>query len=335
MTSRCPLRRVGLGVALLVVPGAAFAQALPPPDPAAIWFLEGENSTITTASPSDRYYTNGAAIGRTGPTGELPDFLADFGHFLYGDGRQRLSLDISQDIFTPADTRIKPPDPNDRPYAGYLHADATLIQDTAWTRDMLALQIGITGAPSGAAALQDAVHRAIGQSTDAGWNYQLHTQAAFEILADHVWRIPLATIGDVETDVLPELAAGAGLVRNFALAGGTLRFGHGLDADFGAARLPPGLNGGNAYTPAHDFGWYGFVGVDGQAVASDLFLNGNTFRSSPHVSLVPVVGEIQTGIAFMIDGWRLSYMQVFQTTTFRGQRGGWFEFGSLNIAKRF
>ena len=52
------------------------------------------------------------------------------------------------------------------------------------------------------------------------------------------------------------------------------------DHDFEVPRLPPGLSGGNAFVPS-DFAWYVFAGADGQAVARDATLDGNSFIASP------------------------------------------------------
>ena len=67
-----------------------------------------------------------------------------------------------------------------------------------------------------------------------------------------------------------------------------------------------------------------------------MFLDGSTFRSnSPHVSKEPLLGELQAGLAVMFYGVRLTYTQTFQTQSFKGQRSGLFNFGSLSASARF
>lgn len=67
----------------------------------------------------------------------------------------------------------------------------------------------------------------------------------------------------------------------------------------------------------------------------DLFLDGNTFQSGPHVTRDRVVGEAETGVAIMYHGVRVSYTQVVQTRSFHGQRGGPFNFGVFTLSTRF
>src|SRR5271154_6993064 len=90
------------GLVLAAVP----SKAEPLADPTSIWTLQDENSSITTSKLNDKYYVNGLRLGWTSPTDDLPSFIARFGHGLWGDGQQRLSIDVSQAIYTPADTVI-------------------------------------------------------------------------------------------------------------------------------------------------------------------------------------------------------------------------------------
>lgn len=313
------------------------ARALPPADPDAIITLQDENSSLTSSSLSDRYYVNGLRLGYTSPTDAIPDFAQHMGRVLWGDGRQRISIDIEQSIFTPANTLAKPPPSTDRPYAGVLTGNFSLIQDTDYWRSIVGMQIGLVGPGAGAEELQNGFHDVIGQGRTLGWNsYQIHNEPVIEFLSERVWREPLGTIGGLETDMLPNLTVGIGNLRIYGLTGALLRIGQGLNSDYGPARVQPwGMSGGDAFTPVRPINWYFFVGADGQAVLHDITLNGNTFTSSPHVSPKWDVGELEAGVAVMLYGVRLSYTQVFQTEEFRGQHGGFHQFGSLAASVRF
>lgn len=324
------------GLAALLL-GPRPARALPPADPDAIVTLQDENASITSSKLSDRYYVNGLRLGYTSPTGALPDWVEQAGRELWGDGRQRISIDIEQSIFTPANTLAKPPPPTDRPYAGVLTSTFSLIQDTDYWRSIIGFQVGLVGPGAGAEEIQNGWHDLIGQRHTLGWNYyQIHNEPVVELLSQRVWREPLGTVGGLETDVLPDFTVGVGNLRVFALAGVRLRIGQGLDSDYGPARVQPwGMSAGDAFTPVRPFNWYFFIGADGQAVAHDITLDGNTFTSSPSVSRKWDVGELEVGVAVMLRGVRVSYTQVFQTEEFRGQHGGLHQFGSLAASVRF
>ena len=46
-------------------------------------------------------------------------------------------------------------------------------------------------------------------------------------------------------------------------------------------------------------------------------------------------GELELGAAFIFNNWCVSYTQVFETPTFRGEQGGLHQFGSLALSARF
>jgi len=323
----------GLAAAL---PSAAPALAAPPPDQDSIWTIQVENDAVSTLKgTSDQYYTSGLRLGWTSGQDAI-DPIAAWGRAIWGDGTTRLSLDLSQSLFTPRDTQLDPPDPHDRPYAGELIITAGLVHDTAWTRDIVSVSLGVVGPSALGEQVQNGFHSIIGDTPNRGWDYQLGDQAAFEFLGQRTWRLPVADVGFADIDVLPSATAGIGDVRDTIQLGGIVRFGQGLASDFGTPRIEPGLNGADAYTAVQPFSWYGFAGVDGQAVGYDVTLDGSTFRNnSPNVRRVWDVGEFEAGIAVLAYGLRFSYTQTWQTQEFRGAKAGLFNFGSLAVSTKF
>jgi lipid A 3-O-deacylase len=87
--------------------------------------------------------------------------------------------------------------------------------------------------------------------------------------------------------------------------------------------------------PSRDLAWYVFAGVDGQAVAHDITIDGNTFQASAHATRVPFVGEMEIGFAVIVGRARISYTQVIQTEEIKGQQGGPHQFGSLALSLRY
>ena len=324
-----------MALAGLVVIPCSIAQAQPTADPFSIWSLQDENASISAGKPTDRLYVNGLRLGWTSPTGQVPNFLADLGHTIWGGGQQRIAIDLAQQIYTPAGTTAFLPDPRDRPYAGVLLGNFSLLNDKEDNRSILTFSLGIVGPGSGAENLQNGFHGVIGQGNTNGWGSQIQNVPAVELLHERIWRLPIGTVAGIETDALPALTVGLGDLRDYVQAGLTFRFGQGLDSDFGVPRLRPGLSGGDAFTPTRPFAWYVFAGVDGQAVGYDLLLQSAPFRGGPHVSTIWDVGEMQTGFAVMAYGMRLTFAYVAQTQEFRNQTGGLHQFGSASISIRF
>jgi hypothetical protein len=77
-----------------------------------------------------------------------------------------------------------------------------------------------------------------------------------------------------------------------------------------------------------------FAGVEGRAVARDIFLDGNTFRDSPSVDKENFVGDFEIGIAATYGSMRASFTQIYRTKEFKGQKGN-DRFGAISLSWRF
>lgn len=319
---------------LLAASTVTQAQA-PAADPAGIWTLQDENASLSTAALTDRYYVNGLRLGYTSPEGAEPGFLARVASVFGPGGAVRFSFDLSQQIYTPDDTRASQPPPGDRPYAGVLLGTLGVLRDTPDSRSLFALSLGVVGPDALAEQLQNGFHDVIGQGHTEGWKDQLRNEPLGEFTSARTWRLGMASFAGLETDALPDLAIGLGNERIYAQSGVVVRLGQGLGSDFGAARVAPGMSGGDAYTPTRPFVWYVFGGADGQVVGHDITLNGTEFQSSANVAPRPLVGEFEAGLGMIAFGARLTFTQVFQTQEFAHQKGGLHQFGSLALSMRF
>lgn len=120
----------------------------------------------------------------------------------------------------------------------------------------------------------------------------------------------------------------------FAGAGTILRLGQGLDVDYGPPLIRPSLSGLAAVEKRPDLAWYVFAGIQGRAVARDIFLDGNTFASSHSVDKKLLVGDAQLGLAVIYRGVRLAVTQVYRTREFDGQRQA-DRFGAISLSANF
>ncbi|MEJ1976278.1 MAG: lipid A deacylase LpxR family protein [Acetobacteraceae bacterium] len=211
----------------------------------------------------------------------------------------------------------------------------SLIHDTDDARTVLSLEIGALGPIAQGKEVQNGFHDIIGDTPNQGWATQLRDEPIFEITPSRTWRLPLGEVSGVAFDALPSITVGVGNLRNYVQAGGVVRVGQGLNSDFGVARIQPGISGTDAFTPTQPFVWYVFAGADGQAVGTDITLNGNTFPNGRHASPKWDVGEIEAGAAVIYHGVRVTYSQTWQTQEFRTQKSGLFNFGSLAVSVRF
>lgn len=78
-----------------------------------------------------------------------------------------------------------------------------------------------------------------------------------------------------------------------------------------------------------------FVGIDGRAVARNIFLDINTFRDSRSVDKDPLVGDLQFGIAVTWKNVRPGCTHVLRTREFESRSNARHGFDAFNLSMQF
>lgn len=308
---------------------------MPPPDPAGVFSFSIENDTFAR---TDRWYTNGVQIAWRSQSARLPRPLAWLNAqigFLTGEGGQlRWGFALGHNIYTASNRLEEDPPPGDRPYAAYLYGALSLTRYSERTFNLFEIQLGMVGPAALGEQVQNGFHRVINDERVRGWNTQLHNEPVFDVLTERKWRFGLYSGPHAGLEVIPSVVLSLGTVQTYAGAGVTVRFGEALDADFGAPRIRPALAGSQFFEPRDRFGWYVFAGVDGRAVARDIFLDGNTFRESRSADRRPFVGDVSTGFAVFSGAARLTFTYTIRSREFDEQRRA-AAFASVSLSVRF
>lgn len=84
-------------------------------------------------------------------------------------------------------------------------------------------------------------------------------------------------IGLFNLEIMPNFGINPGNVFTYASGGTSIRFGWRIPEDYGTPRIQPSIPG-SSYFSTSQFGIYTFAGVEGRAVARNIFLDGNSFR---------------------------------------------------------
>jgi lipid A 3-O-deacylase len=286
----------------------------------------------------DQHYTNGIRLAWLSAEDEVPGFLRRAAGvlpmFRRGEGAL-VEYAVGQSMYTPGDLTRRDPDPADRPYAGWLYGSVGLALEHGRTLDRLELALGVVGPAALAEETQRLVHHLVGDEPARGWGSQLGNEPGVVLTYERAWRAALsATVGPLEADLTPHAGGAVGNVFTYANAGATLRLGPDLPLDYGPPRIEPSLPGSGNFEPRKGLGWYLFAGVDGRAVARNIFLDGNTWRDSRSVDKEPLVGDLRAGLALTIARVQLAYTQVVRTREFETQDRH-DEFGTLSLSFRY
>lgn len=336
------LKRLVAGAALVTaLPGAALAQSAP--ESKGVFSLTVENDSLS--SGADRNYTSGIRLGYVSPAEDVPNWLQGAGGFTRAFSKSEpdfWGVAIGQSIFTPEDIGAVPAPPDQHPYAGWLYLQISVgaEEDRSDGRaprflDTYELELGIVGPSAQGEEAQRGIHQWLGAPDPQGWDSQLEDEIAFAVSFDRRWRA-LRVFGDyfggLEADLTPSAGASLGTLRTEARVGVAARIGQRIDSDYGPPRVRPSLAGVEHFRGGA-LSWNIFAGVQGRAVARNLFLDGNTFEDSASVDRNPLVADFQTGFSISTGAVRLSYTYVWRTEEFDTQPTRQ-DFGALALSVR-
>lgn len=303
---------------------------------------------------TDEYYTNAVKVRFISPSlKSLAD--NDISHDFF-DGlmdsvqriRQRegmqynVSFGFGQSLYTPRDTQIKELQVNDRPYAAHLYGFFGLHVKEPQLLDTYELSLGIVGPGALGRQTQNTIHRIKGVDTAKGWTNQLRNEPTLGLSWTRNYRLlPNGEGPGWNWNVLPYHSITLGNALTQAAVGTEMRFGYNLPRSFGTSQIKPGSGvtapSDNPWEACSEPDWnfYFFVGAEGRAVARNIFLDGNSWKSSHSIKKEPFVGELNAGLAVTINGVTISYNHVYLTKEFKKQPTKKQEYGSINITIPF
>ena len=312
---------------------AALAAVLPAgAAPAGPWSFTVRAENDLPAN-SDRYYTNGVSFSFAHCTADRdalwPQVLRLPG--LDRPGLLATGFDLGQVMVTPADIHRTTPDPRDRPYAGLLFLGASWQRFADDHYAALKLITGLVGPGSLAEQTQRSVHRVFGVAQPLGWDHQLRTEPILNAVYERRWRAQSWGHHDAwRGDALFIGGAMLGNVLTQTYAQLQVRAGWRTPDDFGASLI----RGIGALPPARDtakWGVHAYVGVGGLAVARNITLDGNSFRSGPGVERRPYVATGETGLVVRGRGWQLTTSWIVWGREFETQPRR-AEFGAMALS---
>ncbi|WP_225919579.1 lipid A deacylase LpxR family protein [Actomonas aquatica] len=318
---------------------------------------------------TDQNYTNGfklswlsADLSEWDRSGWQQTFIEALPFINKAGTQKNIGVGFGQHIYTPEDISRPNPDPLDRPYAGWAYFEFSFLAKTDRVADNITVQLGMVGPHSYADDIQTFYHELIDDELPMGWDYQIGDELGVNLAWERKWRFyartvtaadrwgfrsnPFSTKADQDRarwgfDAIPHIGAVVGNVKTYANAGLTVRAGYNLPSDFGVALMRPA---GLAASPVDDLdprvrgaGWsfFAFGGVDGRAVARDIFLDGNTFKDSRSVDKKNFVADFTYGFGIVRNSFQLTFTRVVRTKEYETQVGSNSDFGSVTTSWTF
>lgn len=301
--------------------------------------LTFENDSI--GQGSDQNYTNGARLSYFDLNASFPDIahqIADYVPTFSINSTSSIFYSIGQNLYTPSDITSREQNPKDRPWAAFLYGSMGMTTLTGNHTDELEATLGIVGPLALGEPVQSAVHKHITNSPEPmGWSNQLKNEPGVVLSWQRRWPRALHyEVAGLSMGASPYFGASVGNIYTYGSTGVGFR----LASDKSRwsdtpLRVQPAMSGTGFFgVPPRGWDWYLFGGVEGRAVARNIFLDGNTFSDSHSVDKFPLVGDAHAGIAFTFGRTRLSYTAVYRSREFQTQDSAdWF--GALSLGYRF
>jgi len=302
--------------------------------------LSVENDVL--GGGTDQFYTSGVRLTYFNVNTPVPlfvDSLAESVPTFDLNDTTSTFFTLGQNLYTPQDIEIRANQDDDRPWAAFLYGSVGLVTLNDNHIDEFEMTLGVVGPEALGEQTQKFVHEHVTTSspTPKGWSNQLDFEPGVVLSAGRRWpRFYQAKMAGLKLLAEPNINMSIGNVYTYAGTG--LSFA--LSPDDGALRdkpprVRPAMPGSGYFeTPESGFGWVLFAGVDGRAVARDIFLDGNTFKDSHSVDKKHFVADAVAGVAFTYDRYRLAYSLNARSKEFDGQDDP-AVFGSLTLSTRF
>ncbi|RYZ13788.1 MAG: lipid A deacylase LpxR family protein [Alphaproteobacteria bacterium] len=251
-----------------------------------------------------------------------------------GEAGDRVSagFGIGQSFFVPRDIDATTPVAEQRAYAGWLHGSGLLVRSNASRQDVWKVDVGVVGPSALSEPLEEFFHGIFNGRDMNGWDNQITDRAAVNVSVERRWR-NIVPVGGLAFDVSPAVGLEVGTVSVAADAGLTVRFGAGLEEDFGAPRV--GALGGSM---ERGDGWslYAFASANARYQAYDLFLDeaggedGDAVRGGSAISLSKTRTEASLGVVAANGPARLTVAWTEESTRY-DQQAGRHKYGEVTL----
>lgn len=293
------------------------------------------------AGSGDQYYTSGVRFSILDLNAEVPKAIYQIADFIPLNDLNKetaISYSFGQNLYTPSDIEVAEHQPGDRPWAAFLYGSAGLTTIEDDHIDEVELTLGVVGPAALGEQTHKFIHEHISDSpTPKGWSHQLKNEPGVILSAQRRW--PKMWEGEVDglsISAGPYAGATAGNIYTYGNGGLTLQISpKGSEWQGAPVRVRPAMPGSGYFTlPEDGPDWSVFAGIEGRAMARNIFLDGNTFTDSHSVDKKYAVGDANIGVATTIGRARLSYSLNWRSKEFEGQEEDTV-FGVVNLGVRY
>lgn len=296
------------------------------------WLFGMHNDVI---SNEDGNYTNAVFINYTS---EAPALNNQFWQALTAFDPNALKYAVNyqfgQQMWTPSDISATTPQPSERPYAGLLFGEASVLGYSTVSSYRLSLLFGAVGEQSRAGDTQKYIHELINATTPQGWDNQVEDELVYQVTAeaDQLIGRPLMLIGESDLSVYQRLAVGN--YQSEAAFGSTVRWGVDLGANYNNLSLHPHRLQGMLLAP-NSSGIMLYATAEVRYRFNDITIEGDTPDVVPEVTLNNLQGTLAAGLLAYYHNVGVKFSVVAMSPDFEEDAHEEYIVGSLGLFWQF
>jgi hypothetical protein len=291
-------------------------------------------------SNNDGQYTNGIGFSYAHPLGSRfkEDFTPAPIYWLFKDtdfanqaGKRRgIYYQFGQLMFTPQDITRSDLIEDDRPYAGLLVWNTSLISFDSTLSDRWTFSLGLVGPAAFAKDVQTKIHEITDSDQPQGWDNQLRNEPVFKVERGMLFRaLEFELNSSFGMDFLTFGSIGAGTLSSDAQAGISVRIGHSLDQTYPTFSSFPVRNAN--YLSGRSAHWQIFASRAKSYINNDITLDGNNFTDSHSVDLINERMFSVLGLSIGFQSWSIMLSYQESSKTFETQTDET-KYGALSIS---
>lgn len=279
------------------------------------------DNDLFTSTVNDQYYTNGIEIFyRYLNRNEDPKI-----------NKKTTEFRVGQYIYNPHTVEARSISKHDRPFAGYLFAEAgfaKFYQSESVLK--LGTQLGVIGPNSQAEGFQKLFHKAFGYKDVEGWNFQIQNGVAVQGSLFYSKKLGPKQIDKIDYHIQGE--ANLGTVFTGITVGPLARISlkKTLLPIYDSGLYGASLNTDKAkYKEQSEF--YFYINPNLNVQVYDATIQGRLFNDNSPVTynLVPLRFNGEAGFRYRKDHWNLHYLFVFRSKELRNDRMENYFYGSI------
>ncbi|WP_406733086.1 lipid A deacylase LpxR family protein [Vibrio scophthalmi] len=285
----------------------------------------------------DQDYTNGLFLSYTSSSIQPNSLLKPLSLSFWGaSSLDKYEVTLGHKMYTPTDIEATEPLADNRPYAGFLHAELNYISLHPQQAQRFNFTLGTTGENSLADKAQDIVHGITGSDDPQGWHYQVGDQIVANLgyLSHFNWyRERISSNTEFEIANVSEINAGN--FRSDVSTGIMFRWGTDLAGNMGAANIDSENPFRAGMIGASNGGWFVYGGIEARYRFNDITIEGDRpGLPDPdlyEVSLAHNQATAIVGVAWYNASYGLSLATTIKTADYKDAPDDIYGTGSLSL----